>query len=205
MCVLNVQAFLRGYAYHRSGVPDSDPPSLPLADLPEGISLVFPGCSTKEDEDQLKQLPQLWDEAPDKCAKLAQQYGFPTLVLENVFILPGVPSLFAKKIDQITKERFLDETLVSKADILVEAYETSLADILSSCQNKHDRVKVGSYPVDNGFFDNFKGSPQVRIIISGRNPNDVKKAFECIHNELKQLCDSGEKLCKILSFSEKID
>eukprot|EP01138_Halocafeteria_seosinensis_P014216 gb/GECG01014515.1/.p1 GENE.gb/GECG01014515.1/~~gb/GECG01014515.1/.p1 ORF type:complete len:563 (+),score=65.13 gb/GECG01014515.1/:1-1689(+) len=198
-----MEAFLRGYSYYRTGVEDANPQSLPLADLPEGVNLLFPGATSEEDEALLRRLPRIWEEDPTKCSELCNQYGFPILLLENVFILPGVPSLFAKKIDQIV-DRFRSSLFqfpkVEASEIFVEASESSIARILEACQKNHHRVKIGSYPVDNDFFGEGKAAPQVRITVTGRDAHKINEAREAIHGKLLELQKSS-KACKILSWT----
>lgn len=164
---------------------------------------MFPGSSSDEDKEVLQRLPRIWEEDPNKCSELCNKYGFPILLLENVFILPGVPSLFSKKIDQIV-DRFRSTLFqfprVQTSEIFVETSESSIAQILETCQEKYDAVKIGSYPVDNDFFGEGKVAPQVRITITGRDVPQIDEARECIHEKLLELQQSNTP-CKVLSWN----
>jgi molybdenum cofactor synthesis domain-containing protein len=92
-----------------------DAPNLRLADVPEGSELVY-----GKDE--------VW----------------PVVAYKNVYILPGVPTLFRRKFVDI-RDRFRSEP-VTVARVYVDADEGAFAADLDAVVAAFPGVKIGSYP-----------------------------------------------------------
>jgi len=71
---------------------------------------------------------------------------WPVLQCRNVFILPGVPEFFAKKIENVATylSSQLERSIVYK--IVLSVDEQSIVDVLNNAVKKHPKVSMGSYP-----------------------------------------------------------
>jgi hypothetical protein len=71
---------------------------------------------------------------------------WPVLQCRNVFILPGVPEFFAKKIENVAHylSSQLERSVAYKVVLSVD--EPSIVDILNDAVKKHPMVSFGSYP-----------------------------------------------------------
>ena len=98
-------------------IAGSDPGAamLKMAEIPEGADLVDGGSRS-----------------------------FPTVVLENVYILPGIPEIFEKKIEALV-ERFQSAPFHLR-QIYVAADETEIADFLHETLAEFPDLLLGSYP-----------------------------------------------------------
>ncbi|MCB9661389.1 MAG: competence/damage-inducible protein A [Sandaracinaceae bacterium] len=72
--------------------------------------------------------------------------GWPTVVCENVYILPGVPEIFERKLDALRErldegQRFFNHTVYTRCD------EGEIAELLTSLTFAHPDVTIGSYLV----------------------------------------------------------
>ena len=69
---------------------------------------------------------------------------FPVVVVRNVCIFPGVPSLLRRKFDEIA-HRF-QGTPVSSRRVKTRQRESQIARVLQQAQNRWPQVAIGSYP-----------------------------------------------------------
>lgn len=72
--------------------------------------------------------------------------GWPTVVCENVYILPGVPEIFERKLDALRErldegQRFFNHTVYTHCD------EGEIAELLTTLTFAHPAVTIGSYLV----------------------------------------------------------
>jgi len=70
--------------------------------------------------------------------------SYPVLKVRNVFVLPGVPSLFKDKFELIA-DRFAG-VAVQTARVHTTARETEIAAHLGTVQRAYPTVEIGSYP-----------------------------------------------------------
>ena len=70
--------------------------------------------------------------------------GFPTVLMRNVYILPGVPEIFRQKFEAI-RERFRDQPYLLK-NVFVRMGEGTLADYLNALVRDYPLLLLGSYP-----------------------------------------------------------
>src|SRR3990172_8880575 len=70
--------------------------------------------------------------------------GFPTLRVENLYILPGIPELFREKFGAI-RQRFATDPFYLRA-IYARASETALAAFMQRTLEAFPAVLMGSYP-----------------------------------------------------------
>lgn len=122
-------------------------PNLRLADVPAGAHLVY----GKD---------QVW----------------PVVAYRNVYILPGVPSLFRRKFVDI-RDRFRTEP-VTIARVYIDSEEGSIANELHAVVAAFPGVKIGSYPrfSEKDF--------RVLVTLEGREPGDVQGAFAMLVERL---------------------
>jgi len=76
--------------------------------------------------------------------RLIEMGRFPAFAFENVYILPGVPQLFAAKLEALRSELRGTRPVVHR--VFVEAFESAIADALERVERELAPVKVGSYP-----------------------------------------------------------
>jgi len=84
-------------------------------------------------------------EVPEGAELLgAESLRFPTIVMRNVYVLPGVPEIFRQKFDAL-KERFRDAPF-HLCCVYVSMGEGTLADHLNELLAGHPDLMLGSYP-----------------------------------------------------------
>lgn len=84
-------------------------------------------------------------EVPDGSELLAaDSLIFPAIVIENVYIFPGVPEIFRQKFDAI-KERFRERPFLLR-NVFVRIGEGTLADFLNGLLKNYPLLLLGSYP-----------------------------------------------------------
>jgi len=69
---------------------------------------------------------------------------FPQVVVENVFVFPGIPKLMAKKFQAVVKNWTGAEKIHRKINL--NTYESIIALRLEEIQTAHPSVEIGSYP-----------------------------------------------------------
>jgi len=74
----------------------------------------------------------------------AASLRLPTIVMRNVYILPGVPEIFRQKFDAI-RERFRDDPIHLK-NVFVRLGEGTLAEHLNDLLRDYPALLLGSYP-----------------------------------------------------------
>jgi molybdopterin-biosynthesis enzyme MoeA-like protein len=124
--------------------------NLRLAEVPSGAELVY---------------------GPDAEAKI-----WPVVCYRNVYILPGVPTLFRRKFVEI-RDRFRSEP-VTAARHYLDIEEGELAPELHAIVAAHPSVRVGSYPrfAEREF--------RVMVTLEGPLPEAVTAAFETLTTRL---------------------
>lgn len=90
-------------------------PALQMATVPEGTELIFEGAAS-----------------------------FPVMRVRNVYVLPGVPSLFRLKFEQVAHR--LAGQAVHCERLYCTERETLIAERLSAAQDRNPDVDIGSYP-----------------------------------------------------------
>jgi molybdopterin-biosynthesis enzyme MoeA-like protein len=69
---------------------------------------------------------------------------FPTILMRNVYVLPGVPEIFRQKFDAL-RERFRDQPIHLK-NVFVGIGEGTLAAYLNRLLESFPLLQLGSYP-----------------------------------------------------------
>jgi molybdopterin-biosynthesis enzyme MoeA-like protein len=69
---------------------------------------------------------------------------FPTVQIENVYVLPGIPQLFEAKLRALSS-RFATDPYFMRA-IFLNCGEGTIADSLNDCMRNFPELMLGSYP-----------------------------------------------------------
>jgi FAD synthetase len=94
----------------------------------------------------------------------------PVLLVENVYIFPGIPQLFQRKFDSI-KERFRDMPYHARC-VYVTAPESSFSHLLDTLVREFPELMLGSYPeVKNPDY-------RVKLTLESKDPTYLARAYE---------------------------
>jgi len=99
-----------------------------------------------------------------------EQTRFPTVVIRNVYVLPGIPQLFVSKLPRIRPE------LIGERELLQSLYlssdESQIAAALSRVAAEEPDLRIGSYPRI--------GDPdyRVRVTVEGTDGRAVGRAVD---------------------------
>lgn len=94
---------------------------------------------------------------------------FPTILMRNVYVLPGVPEIFRQKFDALS-ERFRDAPIHLK-NVFVRIGEGTLAAYLNGLLEAFPLLQLGSYPE----FSN--PEYQVKVTLESRDPDYLEQAL----------------------------
>ncbi|MBC8308028.1 MAG: competence/damage-inducible protein A [Pelagibacterales bacterium] len=94
--------------------------------------------------------------------------GAPGFYVENVFCLPGVPSILESMLPGLTNKLIGGEPILSKT-ISLRTLESEIAKPLKQVQEKNKDVDIGSYP----FFR--KGKIGVSIVLTSEDQTKIDK------------------------------
>lgn len=96
---------------------------------------------------------------------------WPTIVMHNVAVLPGIPEIFKMKLLALEERLATDTTFVSRA-VFTQCDEGEVADLLDRIENAHGDVSVGSYPKIKD------PEYKVKITFDGTDPTAVQAAAD---------------------------
>tara|TARA_Y100000590_G_scaffold207720_1_gene235232 strand:+ start:86 stop:838 length:753 start_codon:yes stop_codon:yes gene_type:complete len=96
--------------------------------------------------------------------------GAPGFYVENVFCLPGVPSILKSMIGGLNNILIGGDPILSKT-INLRTYESEIAESLTNIQNNNKEVEIGSYP----FFR--QGKLGVSIVLRSVNENMIDMCY----------------------------
>jgi molybdenum cofactor synthesis domain-containing protein len=99
----------------------------------------------------------------------------PVVQVRNVFVFPGVPKLFQRKLEHIAP--LLSGVPVSSARLRVEGGEVGIAAALSSCAARWPEVAIGSYP-------RYDAGEYVLVTFDSRDPDALGAAFAALAEAL---------------------
>ena len=99
--------------------------------------------------------------------------GAPGFNVENVFCLPGVPSILKSMLGGLTNKVVGGEPILSHT-ISLRTVESEIAQSLTNVQNNNEDVEIGSYP----FFQ--AGKLGVSIVIRSENKSKIEKCSDQI-------------------------
>ncbi len=99
--------------------------------------------------------------------------------IENVYILAGVPDIFASQLHSILDD--FGDTPFLRLEIDVALPESLFANQLSAIQEQYNDVEIGSYPGRCG------PDPAGKICLSSQNPDRLQQAKESVEGMLNSL------------------
>lgn len=94
---------------------------------------------------------------------------FPTVQIDNVFVLPGIPQLFEKKLASLIG-RFASDPYFIRV-IYTRAGEGTIAEYLNACLKEFPHLLLGSYPriADSGY--------RVKLTLESKEREYLEAAF----------------------------
>ena len=101
--------------------------------------------------------------------------GAPGFYVENVFCLPGVPSILKSMIGGLNNVLIGGDPILSLT-ISLRTVESQIANSITEIQNKNNNVEIGSYP----FFR--AGKLGVSIVLRSSNKNKLDECYATILN-----------------------
>lgn len=132
-------------------------------DLEEGIRRFVRG---EANEAQLKMA-----EVPEGAVLLQdEKMGFPTIQIENIYVLPGIPEILRKKFEAL-RDRFATEPYHLRV-IYTRWNESAIAESLNQTMSEFPELLLGSYPKI--------GNPEysVKLTIESKDESYARRAFE---------------------------
>ena len=105
--------------------------------------------------------------------------GAPGFIIENVFCLPGVPSILKSMVEGLKNKIIGGKKILSKT-ISVNTVESEIAKPLEGVQNKFKNIEIGSYP----FFR--LGKVGVAIVMRSTEPEQIEDCVKQIQSFIKQ-------------------
>ena len=110
-------------------------------------------------------------------AELVETQGlwFPLVMLENVFIFPGIPSLLQKKFQE-ARPRFQGRAIHLRR-VFVAAMESDVAEDLANVLEEFPELRLGSYP-------KFGGDYRVMVTLESRDEDYVARALRSLLTKL---------------------
>jgi len=94
---------------------------------------------------------------------------FPTIQIENVYVLPGIPQLFEAKLNAL-KPRFAADPYYLRT-IYTTASEGGIAEHLNACMAEYPELMLGSYPrIGNPDY-------RVKLTLESKNEEYLDRAF----------------------------
>lgn len=98
---------------------------------------------------------------------------WPTVVMENVFVLPGLPRIFEMKMQVLRQQLAGDAPFLSRA-LYTLCRETELAEALDRVAFEHKEVAIGSYPAWGA--ERYR----VKLTVDGRDAAAVERALAAL-------------------------
>ncbi len=129
-------------------------------------------------EKQLTEARKRMAYLPDPCELLwTPNLWVPLVVVENVYVLPGIPSLFATMLHAARSQ--FSGTPKHRIQIYTQMTEGDIAEALLQTQNKFTDVAIGSYPRTSDVHY------QVMVSLEGRDRIHVQRAAEEVERATK--------------------
>ncbi len=117
---------------------------------------------------------------PDKASLIYNpSSGAPGFIIDNVYCLPGVPSILKSMVIGLSNRIVGGKKILSKT-ISVSTVESEIAKPLEDVQNKFHQVEIGSYP----FFRS--GKVGVSIVIRSTELNQIEDCTKQIKNFIQE-------------------
>jgi molybdopterin-biosynthesis enzyme MoeA-like protein len=112
--------------------------------------------------------------------KTSPELKWPTVVMRNVWVMPGVPELFRMKLT-IVREHLVGPNRIVSHALFTQMEETDLKPLLDQAVAHHPGVEIGSYPK---WFD---ATYKTKLTFDGEREDEVEAAVA----ELMDLLPAG--------------
>ena len=117
---------------------------------------------------------------PDKALLILNpSSGAPGFIVDNVYCLPGVPSILKSMLGGLNSKINGGKKILSKT-MNLKTVESEIAEPLERVQNKFKDIEIGSYP----FFR--KGKVGVSIVIRSTEEKLISICYKDIENFIKK-------------------
>ena len=117
---------------------------------------------------------------PDKASLILNpSSGAPGFIVDNVYCLPGVPSILKSMLGELNSKIIGGKKILSKT-MNLKTVESEIAEPLERVQNKFKDIEIGSYP----FFR--KGKVGVSIVIRSTEEKLISICYKDIENFIKK-------------------
>ena len=117
---------------------------------------------------------------PDKASLILNpSSGAPGFIVDNVYCLPGVPSILKSMLGGLNDKIKGGKKILSKT-ISLRTVESKIAESLEGIQNKFKDIEIGSYP----FFR--RGKVGVSIVIRSTEEKLISICYKDIKNFIKK-------------------
>ena len=117
---------------------------------------------------------------PDKALLIFNpSSGAPGFIVDNVYCLPGVPSILKSMLGGLSDKIKGGKKILSKT-ISIRTVESEIAESLERIQNKFNDIDIGSYP----FFK--QGKVGVSIVIRSTEENLISACHKDIEDFIKK-------------------
>ena len=114
--------------------------------------------------------------------------GAPGFIVENVFCLPGIPSILQSMLGDLKNEILGGKPLISKT-INLGTVESEIALPLKEIQEKNNKVEIGSYPFIKA------GKVGVAIVLRSEDESEIsicnEQILELITSKKIQIINNG--------------
>ena len=117
---------------------------------------------------------------PDKALLILNpSSGAPGFIVDNVYCLPGVPSILKSMLGELNSKIIGGKKILSKT-MNLKTVESEIAEPLERVQNKFQNIEIGSYP----FFR--KGKVGVSIVIRSTEEKLISICYKDIENFIRK-------------------
>lgn len=96
-------------------------------------------------------------------------------VNQNVYVLPGIPSLFSRMLPSIPKDRLGEVRARARAVVLCDLSEGDLAETLDMAHQKNEDLAFGSYPATT---EDARKQYRTKITVEGDDDEEVAVAAQ---------------------------
>jgi molybdopterin-biosynthesis enzyme MoeA-like protein len=159
----------------------------------EAIAAAF-GVSQRENEEVAARLRARFERSPEYAARWAslpegarpleiERGGAPGFVLENVYVLPGLPGEMKPMLESLEDE-LRRERPISSWRRTFSTRESEIAPLLAEVARRYPDVRVGSYPSFT------PDGPLVEIVVKSADPTLLDEAQGWLQTEIETLTRS---------------
>ena len=107
----------------------------------------------------------------------SEDVRWPTVIMENVFVLPGLPKVFRLKLPALCRYLKGDETPFLSRALYTLCDEGELAAVLTELDGRHEEVSIGSYPVTDREY-------RVKLTVDGRDPERIDDVIAALREAI---------------------